>query len=271
MNLSGSLRDFALPDVLALLVMTSKTGVVHVRSGGNAGVVVVREGTLAAAAGDDRRQALARRLVSAGLVDEPALVAAVESAKAGGGSIAQALLAANAVDEAAVQQAAEAQVVDGLLEILEWTDGDFEFVVGEAGRDDVGVTLPLETVLDAARARDRMNALLAPLEGLEARRSAVPDRTPSYQRPEAFRPSDLGHRDSSSSLVPDSLASLVAAAPRSRVTRTGTVVTPTAGSSAQAPMPTVGATAVKPDRVVAVDPAVSRAMLLRLIAGVKGL
>src|SRR4051794_7169992 len=78
MRLEGTLDAFSLPDIFQLLSYTKKTGTLHLRRGDDAhGVVHLRDGAVTGARADVRRQALGRRIVGAGVVDDKALAEAV--------------------------------------------------------------------------------------------------------------------------------------------------------------------------------------------------
>lgn len=159
MNLSGSLGAFGLPDVFALLAMTSKSGALRVRRPSadrpqRCGVVRFADGEVVAAASDEGRQALVRRLVGAGLVEDDALAAAVDRARSDGTGIARALLESGAVEADRLRQAAREQVVDGVFELLQWSEGDFEFALDESHADDVDVRVGVDDLVSQARGRE---------------------------------------------------------------------------------------------------------------------
>ncbi|MEZ5116913.1 MAG: DUF4388 domain-containing protein [Candidatus Nanopelagicales bacterium] len=159
MNLEGSLSAFGLPDVFSLLQMTSKSGALRVRKPTAArpdrcGVVRFADGSVTSATPDEHRQSLVRRLVGAGLVDDDTLRDAVERAQGDEVGLTRALLDSGRVDEEQVREAARAQVVDGVFELLQWDEGDFEFVLDERDPDDVGIQLRVEEIVQQARERE---------------------------------------------------------------------------------------------------------------------
>jgi len=154
MKLEGSLDAFSLPDMFQLLSFTKKTGGLHLAHEGSDGVVFFTTGQVTGASADGARQPLARRIVGSGAVSDEALVAAVEAVTAGEGlGVVRALLEAGAVDADLLRRAARDQAIDAIFDLLRWADGDFAFVLDEANPDDVGVTVPVETVLAEVEAR----------------------------------------------------------------------------------------------------------------------
>jgi hypothetical protein len=158
MRLEGTLDAFSLPDIFQLLSFTKKTGTLHLRRAGLGdpahGVVHLRDGAVTGARSDVRRQALGRRIVGAGLVDDKTLAAAVARVRSDESfGLARALAeAAPAVAEVARELAAE-QATDAVFDLLRWPDGEFAFVVDEEDPDDLGASLTVEEVVAEARRR----------------------------------------------------------------------------------------------------------------------
>ena len=154
MRLEGTLDAFSLPDIFQLLSFTKKTGTLHLQREDAHGVVHVRDGAVTGARSDVRRQALGRRIVGAGLVDDAALVAAVERVKEDAScGLARALAEASPELADTVRDLAAEQATDAVFDLLRWPDGDFAFVVDEADPDDLGASLPVDDVVTEARRR----------------------------------------------------------------------------------------------------------------------
>ena len=160
MKLEGSLDAFSLPDVFQLLSLTKKSGGLHLTNGQATGMVYFAGGSITGAVSDVERQALARRLVGLGAVDDSALRRAVERATTDGSGVARALLEAGAVDAALVQGLALEQAVDAVFDLLRWSNGDFSFGMGDENPDDVGLSVTAEQIVaDATSRRDAWDAL----------------------------------------------------------------------------------------------------------------
>lgn len=157
MNLEGTLDAFGLPDVVALLAGTGKTGGLQLRredgAGHVLGVVWFRDGRISGASSDRSRASLVRRVVGSGAVDDAALRHAVQRATGGGIGVARALLDSGAVDPDLLRQAASEQAVDAVFDLLRWSRGDFGFDGAAADPDDLGISLDPADVLAEARAR----------------------------------------------------------------------------------------------------------------------
>ncbi|MGD9956076.1 MAG: DUF4388 domain-containing protein, partial [Candidatus Nanopelagicales bacterium] len=159
MNLEGSLDAFGLPDVLALLATTGKSGGLLLRRAPDGdrprteGAVWFRDGRVCGATSDRSRASLVRRVVGSGAVDDNALRQAVARAVAGGGGVARALLEAGSVDPELLRQAADDQAVDAVFDLLRWREGEFAFDPGASDPDDIGLAVEHDRLLAEARAR----------------------------------------------------------------------------------------------------------------------
>ncbi len=154
MRLEGTLDAFSLPDIFQLLSYTKKTGTLHLRRQGVHGAVHLREGQVTGARSDVVRQALGRRLVGAGLVDDEALASAVEllvdDPTAG---LGRTLVEGGHLDAATARTVAAEQATDAVFDLMRWTEGAFTFVVDEPDPDDLGAALPVETVVEEGQRR----------------------------------------------------------------------------------------------------------------------
>jgi hypothetical protein len=148
LRLEGTLDAFSLPDIFQLLSYTKKTGTLHLRRDGQHGVVHLRDGAVTGGRGDVTRQALGRRLVGAGLVDDDALADAAERVMDEPSlGLARLLVDAGRLPADIVLPLAVEQASDAVFELLRWPDGEFAFVMDEQDPDDVGASLPVEEVV----------------------------------------------------------------------------------------------------------------------------
>jgi len=157
MRLEGTLDAFSLPDIFQLLSFTKKTGTLHLRRAGETGthgVVHLRDGAVTGARSDEGRQALGRRLVGTGLVDDDALEeAASVVAEQPTTGLARALHDLGGLDPEMLRELAVEQATDAVFDLLRWPDGEFAFVVDEPDPDDLGAVLPVEEVVAEGRRR----------------------------------------------------------------------------------------------------------------------
>ena len=154
MRLEGTLDAFSLPDIFQLLSYTKKTGALHLRREDDHGVVHLRDGAVTGARSDVRRQALGRRIVGAGVVDDATLsdaVARVQSDPSCG--LARALADSGSLSEDFARALAAEQASDAVFDLLRWPDGEFAFVVDETDPDDLGATVSVEDVVAEGQRR----------------------------------------------------------------------------------------------------------------------
>ncbi|MGB8651199.1 MAG: DUF4388 domain-containing protein [Mycobacteriales bacterium] len=162
MKLEGTLDAFSLPDIFQLLSYTKKTGTLHLRREDQHGVVHLRDGAVTGGRSSAASQALGRRLVGAGLVDDEALADAAERVlDQPGAGLGKVLADAGAVDRDALSRVAAEQATDAVFELLRWPDGAFAFVMDELDPDDVGIALSVEDVVAEGRRREEAWAGLA--------------------------------------------------------------------------------------------------------------
>ena len=155
MRLDGSLEDFGLPDVLQLLAQTAKTGTLHLQAAEDErrGLIRLGSGAVDGAYSDLRRQALARRLVGAGLVSDEAIGGAAEAVRAGSESLVRALLERSELDSGDVNRIAADQATDAVCELLRWSAGTFSFHVGEDDPDGLALGLRAQELVAEGQRR----------------------------------------------------------------------------------------------------------------------
>jgi hypothetical protein len=187
-RLEGTLDAFSLPDIFQLLSYTKKTGTLHLRREGQHGVVHVRDGAVTGGRGDVSRQALGRRLVGAGLVDDETLAAAAEQVLDNPGlGLGKTLVETGKVDADAARDLAAEQASDAVFELLRWPNGEFAFVMDEQDPDEVGASLAVEDVVaEAHRRLSAWQALEDKVPSLDAVVTVVasPSAEPAFSRDE---------------------------------------------------------------------------------------
>jgi hypothetical protein len=158
-KLEGSLDAFSLPDIFQLLSYTKKTGGLRLQHAGALGVVHFVEGAVTGASTGRGRQALARRVVGAGLVDRDELAAAVTAAVDAGTGLVPALVAGGSLTPEHAALLVTEHTHDTVFELLRWPAGEFAFAPDEVNADDVGVRLaPDEVVTHAVEQRSAWDA-----------------------------------------------------------------------------------------------------------------
>jgi hypothetical protein len=147
-NLSGSLSEFSLSEVLALLGMGGRTARMQVTTADAVGTVHLVEGRISSATSDTSRAGLLRGVVAALPVPADDLARAVTTEEP-----VRALVDSGVVEREAAQGVAAEHAIEALGEMLQWATGDFAVWVGTHDPADLGVRLEVEPTLGAAGQR----------------------------------------------------------------------------------------------------------------------
>ncbi|GAC1611874.1 MAG: hypothetical protein NVS3B26_29090 [Mycobacteriales bacterium] len=191
MRLEGTLDAFSLPDIFQLLSYTKKTGTLHLRRAGNGGeeahgVVHLRDGAVTGARADVRRQALGRRIIGAGVVDDVTLAEAVARVERDSScGLARALTESGSLSEEFARALAAEQAADAVFDLLRWPEGEFAFMVDEPDPDDLGAALSVDEVV--AEGQRRMQAwaeAVLPPAGAVLALAPTPSAEPAISRDE---------------------------------------------------------------------------------------
>jgi hypothetical protein len=157
MSLSGSLRDFSIPDVFRLVSLSGKTGVLHLARGDAEGSVWFRDGTVFFAQSDRRKGLLGERLVSAGRVSATALAHVVDiqnEEPEGGRRIGEILVDEGIITAQVLEAFVQEQIQDTVFDLFLWDEGNFEFEILSAppADQDIGLAVSIENiVMEGAR------------------------------------------------------------------------------------------------------------------------
>jgi Domain of unknown function (DUF4388) len=170
-NLSGSLSEFSLAEVLSLLGMGGRTARMQVTSPDSVGTVHLVDGRISSATADSARAGLLRAVVAALSVPADDLAHALQSEDP-----VRALVESGVVDREAAQEVASEHCTESVGEMLEWTSGEFAVWVGTQDPADIGVRLGVDELVAAARERAReWHDLRAALPDSDSVLTLVPD------------------------------------------------------------------------------------------------
>lgn len=158
MSLVGNLEDLSLGDLLQIVSLSQKSGVLALESAGGAGQIVFRSGLVHAAGIKGRSPDLRALLVSTRMVDAAALEAALTANRSKPAELAERVALQLGLDadqvEALIRKAAESAI----FEMLTWTTGEFSF---DARREDGEDLYPC--------LRNGVNAQYLAMEGMRLR------------------------------------------------------------------------------------------------------
>jgi hypothetical protein len=135
MSLVGSLEDLGLGDILQIIGLSRKSGVLSLRSDSGDGCLVFRDGLVRAAQIQGDVADLGALLVSEGALDPDALEAARAESREKGTSLEDVLAARAGLERADLDERKRAHVERVLMRFFGWRRGEFSFDVGETGRE----------------------------------------------------------------------------------------------------------------------------------------
>lgn len=130
MAIEGSLREFGLQDVLQLLDLARKTGVLHVRSERHNDEAVIHfdQGQIVGATHRWSLRRLGQQLLRAGKLTERELERALEVQRtAPGQRLGWILLEMGSVTEAELRRQLVFQLEESIYDLMEWDEGQFRF------------------------------------------------------------------------------------------------------------------------------------------------
>jgi tetratricopeptide (TPR) repeat protein len=173
MAIEGSLKELGLQDVLQLLELARKTGVLEVRSEllGDQATVQFERGLIVAAARRRSHRRLGQQLLRAGKLTERELKRAQELQHASPGTaFGDILLEMGSISEEELERHLRFQVEETIFDVMSWDEGRFRFEEGPEGvaRARVRVRVRVDSLLmEGARRIDEWSQLEAKVPGLE--------------------------------------------------------------------------------------------------------
>lgn len=136
MSLVGRLEDLALPDIFQIINLSKKTGTLVVRSEKGTGIIVFRSGKVVQAATDAVRETLGSILLASRVTTEEVLAEALARQKESEQLLGQILVEMGAVSPDTLSYVVRRQIEEIVFSLLTWTEGFFDFELGEVDLKD---------------------------------------------------------------------------------------------------------------------------------------
>lgn len=179
-------RRAPLTDALRQGAADQATGRIVVDRPGQAesATVWLRRGVIVSAAAPGARARLGDRLVTAHLLSEEQLTAALERQRHDRGAprLGQVLLQLELVDEATLREVLLEQTVDSVAVAIGWPDSTWRMVPDEACDEDVTLNASVENALmEASRRLDEWHIIVTALGSLAARVDVAPSRAANLE------------------------------------------------------------------------------------------
>lgn len=210
MSLVGSLEDLGLGDILQIVSLSRKSGVLNLSWGDVKGKIIFRDGQVVAATSTEEKQSLADILAAQGALSRDAQLTAdnAMASLADAPAIAGALARDYQVDPAVIESNIQDRIQAVVFQFFTWPEGNFSFELQEIEPEleglkhpdkafvlEVGLSpqfLAMEgTRIQDERRRDRAEAPVGPPRAKEPEKAAAPPppEPPRQEREEPPAPS----------------------------------------------------------------------------------
>lgn len=173
MSLVGNLEDLSLGDLLQIVCMSQKSGVLVVESGAGSGHVIFRSGQVHAAGIKGRTADLRGILIASGLLDAARYEAAEAALGAKGVRDPERLATHARIDPNAVEAIVRKSVEAAIFEMFAWPSGEFSFDARRESDLDEG----------SASLRSGLNPQYLAMEGMRLRDEAARASGPPVAAP----------------------------------------------------------------------------------------
>ena len=130
MSLVGSLEDLGLGDILQMVSLSRKSGVLKLHSRAGEGRIVLREGKVCAATVKGEPEDLRSVMVGGRFVDEAGIDAAVNRSRRTGMQLEAALCGSTTLTPEKIEVLRREHVEGSVLTMFSWSYGEFSFEVG---------------------------------------------------------------------------------------------------------------------------------------------
>ncbi len=169
MAIRGSLSEASLADVLQLLALGQKTGVLSLAREGSFGSVHFDRGSVWHAAIVNQRDRLGDRLIRAGAIDADVLARVLaELPEDDDRLLAPELLSAAHVDEEVLRRENRALIEEAVCALFSWTHGTFAFEASSSLSDSPVIALSADSMLmEAARRVDEWTQIEKKIPSLD--------------------------------------------------------------------------------------------------------
>ena len=142
MSLVGNLEDLSLPDILQIVSLSRKSGILMLEREGQQGKIIIRQGKVIQTVSPRQGKTLGELLTARGLLRPDDLKKALEIQRSGGGRelLGGILVQLKLIDEASLEKVVTEQIEDAIVFFLSWREGTFSFELAEIkGRGEFSV------------------------------------------------------------------------------------------------------------------------------------
>lgn len=197
MSLVGNLEELGLGEILQLISLSRKTGVLSLHSGGHEGTIVFKQGLVVKALSSTSRMGLGEILIQRGVITPDTLSKALELQKERGFSEHLGIILSKrfSVVHETIEEVVREQIEQLVLSLFTWLEGTFDFEPQDnIEAIDAGIVDPLQFMLSKG-----LNPQFLAMEGTQvasesrAAAEAGPDSSDTDEVETPFELSDVVH------------------------------------------------------------------------------
>lgn len=163
MSIKGNLREASLPDVIQLLSLGKKTGVLSISDRKNFGDIFFKDGKIIYCSIVNREDRIGQILLNQGDIDEPTLEKALQIQEDENNNVrlGDIFVRMNAITSEVIEERIQRQITDTIFIFLTWEDGFFNFEPNiKPGNETITVELnPDDILLEQARKVDEWSVI----------------------------------------------------------------------------------------------------------------
>jgi len=204
MSLVGSLEDLGLGDILQIVSLSRKSGVLNLSWGEVKGKILFKDGQVVAATVSDEKPCLAKMLEQRGALPSDKTEAAENAVKQGSkaGQVVEVLAKEFGVPHDKIEEAVRDEIESAVFKFFTWPEGNFSFELQEIDSEIEGLDHPYHafvlevglspqflamegTRLQDERKRDRAEAPVGPPRASEAAAGPRPAETREPPSPQS--------------------------------------------------------------------------------------
>jgi CheY-like chemotaxis protein len=141
-SLVGNLEDLSLPDILQIVSLSKKSGILTIEQEGRQGQIYIREGRVIQTVSPRSGKTLGEILTSQGLIKPDDLKKALEEQQAGGKKelLGAILIRMGLIAQNALEKVVQKQIEESIVYFLTWREGTFSFELCDIeGRGEVSI------------------------------------------------------------------------------------------------------------------------------------
>lgn len=137
MALEGTIKEFGLADILQLISLQKKGGVLNVHQTGMSATITFYKGQIVYAVSSKREETakVGRLLITAGKLTEKEVNEALRLQEKTGDRIGKILVTSGFIAKEALQEALQTQIKDVVFQILRWKEGGYRFDIQDVECD----------------------------------------------------------------------------------------------------------------------------------------